>query len=157
MVHAKVARWRNSWILFPHNYHVKYDYCIVTWCSGVACNWCASLDIAFSLALTLKWKGSVSLKGPLSSTGFAAEHSSAMDLRVIVQCVWWFQHKLQGWEGRKEGRMPRYRHGRTRKLWGFWDRLVRLKCRWFVFLRQNMHLYMPAYYCKPGLIDWARC
>ena len=27
---------------------------IVKWCSGVACNWCTSLDIALSLALNIK-------------------------------------------------------------------------------------------------------
>ena len=27
-----------------------YDY-VVKWCSGVACNWCISLDIPFILAL----------------------------------------------------------------------------------------------------------
>ena len=32
-------------ISFLPNYRVKhYDY-IVTWCSGIACNWCVSLDM----------------------------------------------------------------------------------------------------------------
>ena len=31
-------------------YHVKYyDYIVVKWCSGIACNWCALLDIDLSL------------------------------------------------------------------------------------------------------------
>ena len=33
-----------------HNYRVKYY--IVKCCSGIACDWCASLDIAYILALT---------------------------------------------------------------------------------------------------------
>ena len=36
------------------DYRVKYyDYIIVEWCSGVACNWYVSLDIALVLALIL--------------------------------------------------------------------------------------------------------
>ena len=36
------------------DYRVKYyDYIIVKWCSGVACNWYVSLDIALVLALIL--------------------------------------------------------------------------------------------------------
>ena len=33
-------------------YRVKYYDYIVEWCSGVACNWCISLDFGLSLALT---------------------------------------------------------------------------------------------------------
>ena len=33
-------------ISFLPNYCVKYYEYIVKWCSGVACNWCVSLDIA---------------------------------------------------------------------------------------------------------------
>ena len=33
------------------NYYVKYYDYIVKWCSGIACDWCASLDIAYILAL----------------------------------------------------------------------------------------------------------
>ena len=37
---------------FLLKYCVKdYDY-IVKWCSGISCNWCVSLDIAYMLALT---------------------------------------------------------------------------------------------------------
>ena len=31
-------------------YHVKYYDYIVKWCSGVACNWCVSLNIALIFA-----------------------------------------------------------------------------------------------------------
>ena len=31
---------------FLYNYRVNYYYYIVRWCSGVACNWCVSLDVA---------------------------------------------------------------------------------------------------------------
>ena len=31
---------------------IYYDY-IVKWCSGIQCNWCVSLDIAYILALTI--------------------------------------------------------------------------------------------------------
>ena len=33
------------------NYRVKYYDYIVKWCSGLACNWCVSLDISIILAL----------------------------------------------------------------------------------------------------------
>ena len=32
--------------LFKPKYHVKYYDYIVKWYSGIACNWCVSLDIA---------------------------------------------------------------------------------------------------------------
>ena len=58
---AKVARWRHRWIhhfsclkfCFCVTYHVKYYDCIVKWCSGIACDLSASLDISSILALTL--------------------------------------------------------------------------------------------------------
>ena len=37
-------------LLLP-NYRVKYHDYIVKWCSGVACNWCISLDIGVISAL----------------------------------------------------------------------------------------------------------
>ena len=40
-------------ISFLHNHRVKYDDYIVKWCSGVACNWCVSLYIGLTLALSL--------------------------------------------------------------------------------------------------------
>ena len=40
-------------ILFLPNYSVNYYDYIVKWCSGVACNWCVSLDIALILAIKL--------------------------------------------------------------------------------------------------------
>ena len=36
------------------NYRVKYYDYIVKWCSGIACNWCASLDIAYFSTLTCR-------------------------------------------------------------------------------------------------------
>ena len=40
-----------KYVFFP-TYRVKhYDY-IVKWCSGIQCNWCVTLDIAYILALT---------------------------------------------------------------------------------------------------------
>ena len=33
-------------ISFLPNYRVKYYVYLVKWCSGAACNWCVSLDIA---------------------------------------------------------------------------------------------------------------
>ena len=54
LMHTKVVRWRRWWIhyvSFLSNYCVKYcDYIIVKWSSGVACNWCVSLDVALIMA-----------------------------------------------------------------------------------------------------------
>ena len=58
---AKVARWRNRWI--HHFLCLKFRFCVTTlsnnyydyivkWCSGIACDWSASLDIAWVLALS---------------------------------------------------------------------------------------------------------
>ena len=53
---AKVARWRH-WrirylsclnVVLP-NYRVKYHDYIVKWCSGMACDWCVSMDISLTL------------------------------------------------------------------------------------------------------------
>ena len=35
------------------NYRVKYCDYVVKWCSGIACDWCASLDMSSSLALNV--------------------------------------------------------------------------------------------------------
>ena len=40
--------------LFLPTYHVKYYDYIVKWSSGLYCNWCVSLDIAYILALRYK-------------------------------------------------------------------------------------------------------
>ena len=53
VTHAKVARLQHFLIhylsclkfCFCFNYRAKYYYYILQWCSGVACNWCVSLDI----------------------------------------------------------------------------------------------------------------
>ena len=37
-------------ILLLSNYFVKYCDYIVKWCSGIACNWCVSLDIVIILS-----------------------------------------------------------------------------------------------------------
>ena len=39
-------------ISFLPNYRAKYYDYIVKWCRGVACNWCVSLDIGLTLALS---------------------------------------------------------------------------------------------------------
>ena len=47
------------------NYRVKYYDYIVNWYSGIACDWCSSLDIAYILALPMYMfllKGIVSLR-----------------------------------------------------------------------------------------------
>ena len=41
-------------ISFLPNYCVKYYDYIVKWYSGVACNWCVSLDIALILATKIR-------------------------------------------------------------------------------------------------------
>ena len=57
---AKVAIWRHGWI--QKISCLKFRFCITTvsnimiiiivkWCSGIACDWCASLDISSILAL----------------------------------------------------------------------------------------------------------
>ena len=55
---AKLARWRHrysSFFVFKtsllRNYRFKYNDYVVKWCSGIACAWCASLDIAYIVAL----------------------------------------------------------------------------------------------------------
>ena len=55
---GKMATLLNSLLFFVFkislltNYGVKYYDYIVKWCSGIACNWCASLDVGLILALT---------------------------------------------------------------------------------------------------------
>ena len=39
-------------LLLP-NYHVTYYDYIVKWCSGIACNWCVSVDVGLILALKI--------------------------------------------------------------------------------------------------------
>ncbi len=53
---AKVARCQHQWI--NHFSCLKFRFCVTTvsniivkWCSGIACDWCASLDISSILAL----------------------------------------------------------------------------------------------------------
>ena len=38
--------------VFLPTYRVKHYGHIVKWCSGIQCDWCVSLDIAYILALT---------------------------------------------------------------------------------------------------------
>ena len=39
-------------ISFLPKYHVNYYAYIIKWCFGLQCNWCVSLDISESLALS---------------------------------------------------------------------------------------------------------
>ena len=49
---SKMAALLNSLsFVFKYVFLPTYDY-IVKWCSGIQCNWCVSLDIAYILALT---------------------------------------------------------------------------------------------------------
>ena len=57
--------------LFLPNYRANYyDMIIVKWCSGIACNWCVSLDIALMLALK-----PLAPKSPDSAARSSALHS----------------------------------------------------------------------------------
>ena len=83
VMHAKVARWRHFWIhyfsclkfVLP-NYCVKYYDYIVKWCSGLACNWCVSLDIV----LIDDFRGACAVKG----NGAVAGHVKRWRFRRIV-------------------------------------------------------------------------
>ena len=63
---AKIARWRHWWIhhfscikvrfcvTVHYRYHrIKYYDCIIKWCSGIACDWCASLVFKIKLKTAL--------------------------------------------------------------------------------------------------------
>ena len=73
------------------NYHVKYYDHIVNWCSDIACDWCASLDIVKMLALIYMYYTYYNLKQSLISWRYQYICCYISSCLVISVCMLWYQ------------------------------------------------------------------